>query len=95
MKVTESVLAAMRQTNKLFESEVIKKGNIEELDFVYTASARILPPGAQLIEGEARSRRFGNGRLMTWPEERKAIDRGCRSRRRRGDRDWPGGPDCG
>src|SRR5215470_17693819 len=48
----------MRQTNKLFDSEVIKKGNIEQLDFVYTANARILPPGAQLIEGRSQIKAF-------------------------------------
>ena len=58
MKVNGSVLAAMRQTNNLFDSEVIKKGNIEQLDFVYTANARILPPGAQLIEGRSQIKTF-------------------------------------
>jgi ketosteroid isomerase-like protein len=58
MKVPEAVLAAMRQTNKLFDSEVIKKRNLEQLDLVYTANARVLPPGAQMIEGRSHIKTF-------------------------------------
>lgn len=49
--VPEPVLAAMRQTNDLFNTEVVQKGNVEALDRVYTPDARILPPGAPMIEG--------------------------------------------
>ena len=46
MNVPQPVLAAMRQTNELFNAEVVGKRNFALLDQVYTVSARILPPGA-------------------------------------------------
>ena len=58
MNVSESVLAEMRQTNDLFEAEVIGKRNANALDRVYTADARILPPGAPMIEGRSQIKAF-------------------------------------
>jgi len=58
MKASESVLAAMRQTNEVFDAEVVRKGNINELDRVYTANARILPPGAPMVEGRDQIKSF-------------------------------------
>ena len=58
MKVSEPVLAEMRQTNQLFEAEVIGKRNTNGLDRVYTASARILPPGAPMITGRSQIKTF-------------------------------------
>ena len=58
MDVPDSVRASMRQTNALFESEVVRKRDIDALDNVYTADARILPPGADLIEGRAAIKEF-------------------------------------
>jgi ketosteroid isomerase-like protein len=48
----------MQQTNELFDSVVIKKGQIDALDKVYTADARILPPGAGVIEGREAIKGF-------------------------------------
>ena len=56
--VSENVLAAMRQTNSLFNSEVVKKRNLNALDRIYTRSARILPPGAPMIEGREQIKGF-------------------------------------
>jgi ketosteroid isomerase-like protein len=58
MDVPDSVRASMRQTNALFESEVVRKRDIDALDKVYTTDARILPPGADLIEGRAAIKEF-------------------------------------
>jgi len=58
MNVPESTLAAMRRTNDLFDSEVFKKNNIDALDQVYTADARILPPGAPMIQGREPIKAF-------------------------------------
>ena len=58
MSVPETVLAAMRHTNELFDSEVFKKKNIDALDHVYTSRARILPPGAPMIEGRESIKAF-------------------------------------
>jgi ketosteroid isomerase-like protein len=58
MDVPDSVRAGMQQTNALFESEVVRKRDIDALDKVYTTDARILPPGADLIEGRAAIKEF-------------------------------------
>jgi ketosteroid isomerase-like protein len=58
MIVSESVLAAMRRTNELFNSEVIGKRNIDALDRIYTVQARILPPGAAMIQGREQIKEF-------------------------------------
>jgi ketosteroid isomerase-like protein len=56
--VSESILAAMRQTNQLFDAEVVGKQNFDALDGVYTAHARVLPPGAPMIEGREQIKGF-------------------------------------
>ena len=43
----------MATTNDLFNTQVVAKRNFEALDNVYTANARILPPGAQMISRAA------------------------------------------
>lgn len=57
-KVPETVLAAMRQTNELFAAEVVAKGNVAVLDRIYTAEARILPPGSPMIAGREQIKSF-------------------------------------
>jgi len=57
-QLPETVLANMRSTNELFSSEVVGKGNIDALDRIYTLNARILPPGAPMIEGRERIKAF-------------------------------------
>ena len=56
--VSESILAAMRQTNALFDSEVIAGRNIDALDRIYTRNAHVLPPGAPMIEGREQIKNF-------------------------------------
>ena len=58
MIVSENVLASMRRTNELFESEVIKNRNVNVLENIYTCDARILPPGAAMIEGRDNIKNF-------------------------------------
>ena len=58
MNVSETVLAAMHQTNELFQAEVVAKQNINALDQVYTADARILPPGVEMISGREPIKAF-------------------------------------
>jgi ketosteroid isomerase-like protein len=58
MSVSESILAAMRRTNDLFEAEVVKKQNFGALDQIYTAGAHILPPGAPMMEGREQIKSF-------------------------------------
>jgi len=40
-----------RDTNRIFEEEVVGKGDFGALAQVYTANASILPPGAEMITG--------------------------------------------
>jgi ketosteroid isomerase-like protein len=58
MPVPEAIAAAMRQTNHLFNTEVSGKRNFAALDNVYTADARILPPGAPMIAGREAIKSF-------------------------------------
>jgi ketosteroid isomerase-like protein len=58
MPVADAMAAAMRQTNELFVVEVGSKRNIAALDTIYTAGARILPPGAPMIEGRENIKAF-------------------------------------
>ena len=58
VNVSETVLAAMRRTNELFDREVVTKQNIDALDRVYTTNARILPPGAPMVEGREPIKAF-------------------------------------
>jgi ketosteroid isomerase-like protein len=48
----------MQQTNALFGSAVVKNREIDALDNIYTADARILPPGADLIQGRPQIKNF-------------------------------------
>lgn len=50
--------AAMAKVNDLFNVEVIGKRNFGALDQIYTADARILPPGAAMITGREAIRGF-------------------------------------
>ena len=58
MPVSDAIQAAMRQTNEIFDSEVFKKQNYDALDGVYTSTARILPPGAPMMEGREHIKAF-------------------------------------
>src|SRR5882724_253472 len=54
----DEVKLAMASTNDLFNSEVFGKRNFSALDKVYTADARILPPGAPMISGREAIKKF-------------------------------------
>jgi ketosteroid isomerase-like protein len=58
MSIPDAARTAMQQTNALFESSVVRNREFGALDFVYTADARILPPGADLIQGRAAIKQF-------------------------------------
>jgi ketosteroid isomerase-like protein len=58
MSATQTVLAAMQRTNELFTSEVVAKKNVSALNEIYTANARILPPGADAVEGREPIKMF-------------------------------------
>lgn len=58
IKISEPILAAMRRTNDMFDTQVIRANRPDALDRVYTANARILPPGAPMIEGREAIKGF-------------------------------------
>ena len=51
MAISDSVQTEMKNVNALFSETVVKGRNFAALDQIYTVDARILPPGADLIEG--------------------------------------------
>ena len=56
--ILEQMKLAMAATNSLFNDEVFGKRNFAALDEIYTAEARILPPGAPMISGREGIRKF-------------------------------------
>ena len=54
----EQIRLRMAKTNELFNTEVFGKRNFDALDQIYTANARILPPGAPMISGRNEIKRF-------------------------------------
>jgi ketosteroid isomerase-like protein len=54
----DQIRLAMASTNDLFSSEVLLKRNFSALDEIYTADARILPPGSPLISGRTAIKEF-------------------------------------
>jgi len=57
-KTMEQTKLVMAETNRLFETEVIGNQNFDALDQIYTADARILPPGTTMISGRSDIKRF-------------------------------------
>jgi ketosteroid isomerase-like protein len=58
MPISDSIQGEMQQVNALFGETVVKGRNFAALDKVYTIDARILPPGADLIEGRENIKGF-------------------------------------
>jgi ketosteroid isomerase-like protein len=56
--VLEELRAAMARTNDLFNAEVFGKRNFDALDQIYTADARILPPGGSMVSGRKAIKEF-------------------------------------
>jgi ketosteroid isomerase-like protein len=54
----DQVKLAMAKTNDLFNNQVFGKRDLSALDDIYTADARILPPGAPMISGRDAIKKF-------------------------------------
>lgn len=52
------VKAGMARTNELFNREVFGRRNFAAIEQIYTADARILPPGAPMISGRPAIQHF-------------------------------------
>jgi ketosteroid isomerase-like protein len=61
----QQIRAAMADTNDLFNAEVFGKRNFDVLDNIYTSDARILPPGAPMIEGRTEIKEFWSGMIQS------------------------------
>jgi ketosteroid isomerase-like protein len=59
----KEILEAMKATNTLFNEEVIVKGNVGAVEWIYTADARILPPGADMVSGRLAIQQFWTGAI--------------------------------
>ena len=54
----QQIQLEMAKTNERFNTDVFGKRNFDALDQIYTANARILPPGAAMISGRSEIKRF-------------------------------------
>jgi len=57
--------SGMDRINALFNTEVFGKRNFDALDRIYTADARILPPGAPMISGRDAIKKFWSGMIQS------------------------------
>jgi ketosteroid isomerase-like protein len=60
----DQIKRSMAQTNDLFNSEVFGRRNFAALEDIYTADARILPPGAPMISGLEGIKKFWSDLLQ-------------------------------
>ena len=60
-----TIKLAMAGTNQLFNAEVFGKQNLAAFDDIYTADARILPPGGPMISGREAIKAFWGGTIAT------------------------------
>ncbi len=65
MNAIEQILLAMASTNQLFDQEVFRNRNFEALDQIYTADARILPPGAPMLSGRPAIKEFWSNLILS------------------------------
>jgi len=59
--MTPTAAPDIRATNRIFEEEVVGKGDFGALSRVYTHDARILPPGTEMITGLEPIKAFWKG----------------------------------
>lgn len=61
----QQIRLAMASTNELFNTAVFGKRNFDALDEIYTADARILPPGAPMITGRKGIKEFWSNLIQS------------------------------
>lgn len=61
----DQIRLEMAATNELFNMEVFNKRNFDALDKIYTADARILPPGAPMVSGRERIKEFWSNLIQS------------------------------
>jgi ketosteroid isomerase-like protein len=70
----QQIRAAMAETNQRFSAEVIGGRNFDALNEIYTAGARILPPGAPMISGRPGIRDFWSGMVQATNATAAALE---------------------
>jgi len=70
----KAILEAMKATNALFNEEVIAKGNVGALELIYTADARVLPPGAEMVSGRLAIQQFWAGAIKGLGLQRAVLE---------------------
>jgi ketosteroid isomerase-like protein len=60
----QQIQLAMASTSHLFNAEVFQKRNFAALDEIYTADARIMPPGAPMISGRPAIKAFWSNLIV-------------------------------
>ena len=61
--MTPGMSHEIEATNRIFEQEVAGKRDTAALDRVYTANARILPPGSEMVTGRENIKAFWRGAI--------------------------------
>lgn len=64
-RTTSEIKSGMARTNDLFSAEVFGKRNFDALNLIYTADARVLPPGASMISGREAIKNFWSGMIQS------------------------------
>jgi ketosteroid isomerase-like protein len=61
----QQIQREMASVNDLFNNEVFGKRNFDALDKIYTAEARILPPGAPMVSGRKAIKEFWSNLIQS------------------------------
>ncbi len=70
----DQIRRAMATTNDLFNAEVFGQRNFDALDKIYTADARILPPGASMISGRKAVKEFWSNLIQSANASSAALE---------------------
>ena len=70
----DSIKTAMAATNAVFNVEVFGKRNYEALNQIYTADARIMPPGAPLVAGREGIKQFWKAAIESMNASAAALE---------------------
>jgi ketosteroid isomerase-like protein len=70
----EQIRLGMERTNDLFSREVFGKRNFDALDQIYTANARVLPPGAPMISGRKEIKNFWSNLIQSVNAQSAALE---------------------
>ena len=65
--------AEVQQANRIFE-DAVRNRDVGPLDAVYTADARILPPGGEMIAGRDNIKRFWQGAIESLNVSRVTLE---------------------